>query len=101
MKTNTVQKKETIGSDLKDFIRETINDTAVNHLEAWKERYRNYTKVSQVRTDINVNHDDGLEIEYAEETLKRELNSKEYDYFINAFHVAVCKKCTQYINKSY
>jgi len=99
MKSATVQKKETIGSDLKDFISETINDTAENHLEAWKERYRTYNKVSQVRPDINVKHEDGLEIEYAEETIKRELNSKEYDYFINAFHVALRKKCTQYINE--
>ena len=91
-------KKETIGLDLRDFISETIVVTAENHLEAWKERYRKYKKVSNVKFDLDVNHDDSLEVEYAEETLNRELNGKEYVYFIGAFHREVVKQYKEYIN---
>jgi hypothetical protein len=98
MKTNTVQKKETIGGDLKDFINSTIRDTAKNHLEAWKTRYAAYTKVSQVRFDLFVNHDDSLEIEYTEQELGRKLNDLEINYLADKFHKKVVELCKSYIN---
>ena len=90
--------KKIIGSDLRDFISSTISDTAENHLEAWKPRYATYGKVSQVRFDLSVNHDDSLEIEYAEEELKRKLNDDEIEFLADKFHKAVVKKCKAYIN---
>ena len=99
MKTEIV-KKEKIGEDLKSLITETISDTATNHLEAWAERYANYQRISQVRFDLNVNHDNSLEIEYAQEKLERELNIKEVDFLVNRFIVEVCKQCKKFINKN-
>ena len=92
-------KTEKVGADLKEFVKDTISDTAINHLEAWKSRYAEYQRVSQVRFDLNVNHDSILEIEYAEETLKRKINIKETDFLVERFNVEVCKECKPYINQ--
>ena len=99
METKT--KTERVGSDLKTFINNTIKDTAESHLEAWAKRYSDYKRVSQVRFDLNVNHDNSLEIEYAEEELKRKLNDKENDFLVERFHIEVCKQCKKFINKGY
>ena len=97
MTTTTV--KEKIGSDLKEHINNTMKDTADNHLEAWSDRYSKHNIVSDVRFDLNVNHDNSLEIEYAEEELKRELNDREIDFLVERFVIEVCKKCKKFINK--
>lgn len=97
------EKKEKVGTDLKEFVERTINDSAKNHLEAWKSRYAKYKRVSEVRFDLNVNHDSSLEIEYAEgeNGVNRELNSKEEEFLIKKFNIAVCKECKSYLNKDY
>lgn len=56
---------------------EFINNRAISHLEAWKERYNNYTRKREARFDLNVNHDPSLEIENAEEILGRKLSDNE------------------------
>lgn len=86
-------KKNDIG---KDFIEE-INDqwyenTAESHIEAWKERYSKLKTKKEVDFDLNVNHDPSLEIEYAEEQLKRELTTTEYNILLKKFNKTVIKK---------
>ena len=100
MKTNAKKTKtEKVGADLKTFIKDTIKDTAENHLETWAKRYSEYKRVSQVRFDLGVNHDNSLEIEYAEDSLKRKLNDKESDFLVEKFHIEACKQCKKFINK--
>ena len=94
-----MEQKEKIGTDLKEFISNTIEGTVQNHLEGWAGRYAEYKRVSQVRFDLNVNHDSSLEIEYAEEELKRKLNIKEIDFLVERFNIEVCKKCKDFINQ--
>ncbi len=94
-------KREVIGKDLKTFITDTIKDTAENHLEAWKSRYAKQSRVSEVRFDLEMNHDNSLEIEYAEETLNRKLNDTETNFLVKRFHIEVCKQCKKYLNQNY
>ncbi len=99
METKT--KTERVGADLKEFIKNTINATAINHLESWASRYAPYKRVSQVRFDLGVNHDSSQEIEYAEDELKRKLNDKEHDFLVERFNIEVCKECKRFLNKDY
>ena len=41
--------------------------------------------------DLITNHDPSLEIERAEENLKRKLNYKEYEYLVKKFNITVSK----------
>lgn len=53
-----------------------VKDLAESHLDAWKDRYFLKSR-SAMKFDLEVNHDDSLEIEYVEEQLGRELTDKE------------------------
>lgn len=80
-----------IKKDLKEFLQENLYGMAESHLDCWKERYFGYTK-SRLEFDLDVNHDDSLEIEYAENQLNRELKDYEIDYLIKQFHKEVVKQ---------
>ncbi len=86
-----------IKQDLKNYIDNNMRDIAISHLECWKDRYFGYTK-AKLEFDLDVNHDDSLEIEQAEYELQRKLKDHEYYYLINKFHKEVVN---QYINYSY
>ena len=88
------------GKDFKKVLTNNLlNGMSESHLEGWAERYGKYKKVSDVRIDLNVNHDPSLEIEKIEELLGRELNTQESDYLVEIFNMFVVKNCKKYINK--
>lgn len=87
--------------DMKTFIKESISndfenkiddrwyrDKAESHIEAWEERYMTKS-ISDIKFDLNVNHDISLEIDDAEEELGRELSTDEYETVKNKFNDAV------------
>ena len=81
-----------IGKDFKELVNDTyIQDIAQGHLESWSDRYNNYKTKKEVEFDLNVNHDPSLEIERAEEDLKRELTTEENDKLISLFNKKVVK----------
>lgn len=84
-----------IKKDLKDYLSKNLEGIAESHLECWKERYFGYTK-SRLEFDLDVNHDDSLEIEYAEEQLQRKLSDAETDYLRRQFHKEVVKQYVKY-----
>lgn len=84
-----------IKKDLKEFLQNNLYGMAESHLECWKDRYFGYTK-QRLEFDLNVNHDDSLEIEYTEDQLNRELADNETDYLIRQFHKEVVR---QYIKQ--
>lgn len=85
--------KEKIGNDLKEYISNNIEDMAISHLEAWKERYSGYGgNKKRVEEDIYINHDPSLEVERTEEELRRKLNGKEYDLLTASFNKEVVKQ---------
>lgn len=57
---------------------------AESHIEGWSSRYEDKSK-EEVEYDLNVNHDDILEIEIIEEELGRELNDEERDIVSEKF----------------
>lgn len=57
---------------------------AESHIEAWITRYEKQSYESTYY-DLNVNHDFSLEVEYAEETLKRELSGDEIEEMESIF----------------
>ena len=83
-----------IKKDLKEFMDANLYGMAESHLECWKERYFGYTK-SRLEFDLEINHDDSCDIEYAENELKRELSDNEVFYLCNQFHKEIVR---QYIN---
>ena len=76
----------------KDFLAvatpQKFSDMAENHLECWKDRYYKMNK-KEISFDLNVNHDDSLEIESVETDLGRKLTDSENGYVIDKFHKAV------------
>lgn len=78
-------------SDFTKFVKENMESMVESHLEAWNTRYRNY-KVDDLEFDLSVNHDPSVEVDFAEEELKRKLNNKEYDYLIFKFNENVVRK---------
>ena len=80
--------KELLASDL-------VSNLAENHVECWKERYAGKSK-AQMTFDLDMNHDDSLEIENAEEALKRKLSDNEIKTFVNKFHKAAIKAYFKY-----
>ena len=85
-------KRKEIGQDFKQLMTGSfIRDRAESHLEAWKERYENYKTKSQASFDLNVNHDISLEIEGAEEYLKRKLSDYERTHLKERFNIMVVK----------
>jgi len=88
------------GKDFKKVLtNDLLNGMSESHLEGWSERYAEYKKVSDVRIDLNVNHDPSIEIEKIEELLGRKLNTQESDYLVEIFNMFVVKNCKKYINK--
>lgn len=80
-----------IKKDLKDFLYKNLTQMAEIHLDSWKERYFGYSK-SRLAFDLEINHDDSLEIEYARIQLQRKLQDYEIDYLIKQFHKEVVKQ---------
>lgn len=74
-----------IKQDLRDYLDGNIEAIAESHIETWKERYYGYTK-RKLAFDLEINHDDSLEIEDAEWNLKRKLSDGEKEYLIRQFH---------------
>ncbi len=74
-----------IKKDLKDYLNNSLEGMAESHLDAWKDRYFGYTK-KRLEWDLELNHDDSLEIESAEEMLKRKLSDNEKNYLVKQFH---------------
>ena len=93
MATATLRKRKQIGQDFKSLIIDSafIRERAESNLDGWKERYSEYTKKSQLRFDLNVNHDISLEIEDAENRLKRKLTDDEYSLLEERFNIMVVK----------
>ena len=84
--------KKNISADFKSLLtKEYISNMAECHREAWQDRMKSQTK-AQVKFDLDMNHDDSLEIERAEEDLKRELTDDERKQLINKFHSEVVKQ---------
>lgn len=84
-----------IKKDLKEFLQNNLYGMAESHLDDWKNRYFGYTK-QKLEFDLDFNHDDSLEIENAEDKLKRKLTDNETDYLIRQFHKEVVR---QYIKQ--
>jgi hypothetical protein len=81
--------KKNIGYDFKSLLTASyLSDMADSHLEAWQERYRNYSRKKDLLFDLRMNHDDSLEIERTEEELGRQLTDDERDYLVTEFHKA-------------
>lgn len=83
-----------IKQDLRDYLDGNIEAIAESHIETWKERYYGYTK-RKLAFDLEINHDDSLEIEDAEWNLKRKLSDGEKEYLIRQFHKEVIKQFVQ------
>ena len=82
-----------IGKDFKEKIDQQWYDaSAYSHIEAWSQRYSNYTSKKEVEFDLNVNHDPSIEIENSEEELGRKLTNEENDMLVKKFNKAVIKK---------
>ncbi len=78
-----------LNKDLQDYLTESsLNGMAESHLSAWMSRYYGMNK-EDIEFDLNVNHDDSLEIEYTEEMLSRKLNGEEIDFMVDKFHDAI------------
>lgn len=75
-------------TDLKKFIDENIEDLAESHIECWVDRYRGKSK-ENIKYDLYTNHDNCLEIERAEEGVKRKLTNEEIELFIDKFNKKV------------
>lgn len=86
------QTKKQIGNDLRALLLRTdfLRYCAESHYEGWKTRYEGKRK-KDVAFDLRMNHDDSIEIERAEENLKRKLTDDEIDYLGQKFHAAVVK----------
>lgn len=83
--------KKNIGGDLKTLLNESyLTDMAESHIDCWKDRYFRKSK-KDIRFDLVVNHDNSLEIERAEEDLKRELTDDERNYLNRKFIQQVVK----------
>lgn len=80
-----------IKKDLKSFLEKNLEGMSESHLECWKDRYFGYTK-SRLEYDLDVNHDDSLEIENAEYDLERKLEDYEIEYLVRQFHKEVVKQ---------
>lgn len=78
-------------NDFTKFIKNNMKGMVEIHLEAWEKRYFNYDP-SELEYDLSVNHDPSLEVEYAENELKRKLSNKEYDYLIFKFNENVVRR---------
>lgn len=92
MLTTATKTKKEIGKDFKAVInKEWFIDKAESHIEAWKERYKEYKNKKEVSFDLYVNHDISLEIESAEEYLQRKLSNDEYDKVFDTFNQTVLK----------
>jgi hypothetical protein len=84
--------KKNIGNDLKELLTNSyLDDMAIGHLEAWESRYKEYKSKKDLMFDLEMNHDDGLEIERAEGDLQRKLNDDENAFLTTQFHKAVSK----------
>ena len=80
-----------IQDDFKKLLTEQyLNDMAESHIECWKDRYWRKSK-SDISFDLNVNHDNSLEIEQVETELGRELTDKENSRLITLFHSSILK----------
>lgn len=89
--------KKNIGQDFKDLLDDKyLKSMAESHLDCWEERYAGKFK-TDIGFDLNVNHDDSLEIERVEEDLKRPLTDDENITLIKLFH----KKVLSIYNRSY
>lgn len=82
-------------SKFNEVLKSELESMAVNHLEAWKERYWNYlidpdiNFMERVKTDLYTNHDPSLKVERIEELLNRELTAEEETELINKFNEKV------------
>jgi hypothetical protein len=79
-----------IRKDLKEFVTNNLESMAEGHLEVWKDRYYRKSK-SDIRFDLNMNHDPSLEIERVQEEIGRELTDNEYSWFVSKFNRMVVK----------
>lgn len=86
LKTKNMTK---IGKDLENLLTSDYKDAmAESHMTAWFERHQGQTK-DELSFDLNVNHDDSLEIENTESELGRELTDTEIDHVVDEFHSAI------------
>lgn len=83
-------KKKVIGQDLKLYTDKEINNMAESHIDCWKDRYFRKSK-SDIRFDLQINHDNSLEVERTEEDLKRKLNDDEINFLNEKFIKEVVK----------
>ena len=78
-----------MNNDLQNYLTQSnLDGMAESHLSCWIERYKGMGKEA-VEFDLNVNHDDSLEIEHIEEILHRKLNDEEVDFLIDKSHHAI------------
>lgn len=79
-----MKNKKRIGKDLLDYLENHLEGMVEDHLEAWKDRY--YRKrLSDVRYDLELNHDISAEISAVEDGLGREINDEEKNYMEEQF----------------
>ena len=77
-----------IAKDFQEYLDKNLESIAESHIEAWKERYIGYT-IQRLESDLDINHDDSLEIESAEYALKRDQTDDEEEYLREVFHKEV------------
>ena len=74
-----------IAEDLQEYLDKNIEDMAINHIEAHKDRYIGYT-VNKLETDLSINYDDSCDIEGVESEIGRELDNDEVEIFREKFY---------------
>lgn len=77
-----------LAEDFSEFLGKDDSYFSEGHLEAWFARYRGKTP-NEVKADINMNHDNSLEVENAEDELGRALTDNEKEVLIIRFIKAV------------
>ncbi len=82
--------KQKVNNDLVIYIDENIGSMAESHIECWKDRYYRKSK-SAIRFDLQINHDNSLEVERVEEDLQRKITDDEINYLNSKFIQKVVK----------
>lgn len=82
--------KKQIGADFLQLVTtcDYLEDIANSHINSYQDRYFRKTK-SQIKFDLNMNHDPSNEVENCANDLERKLPDDEYNYLVEVFNKKV------------
>lgn len=98
-----MKNKKEIGQDFTTLLSGNyIHNMAVSHSECWYDRMKSQSK-KEVEFDLDMNHDDSLEVDRVEEDLKRVITYSERDVLSTLFHkkVVALHRKTEFHNSRY